>query len=108
MYANFANYCQYILINFSVITKNKPDEKDINLNVGVIIVATGAYEYEPEGWYDWGKNENVLTQLELSEKLKNNELNDGESLVFIQCVGSRQPEGGNGVTYCSLICFFYV
>ncbi|KKM86720.1 hypothetical protein LCGC14_1276220, partial [marine sediment metagenome] len=27
-----------------------------------------------------------------------------ETLVFIHCVGSRQPEGGNGCTYCSLIC----
>jgi heterodisulfide reductase subunit A len=45
-----------------------------------------------------------MTQLELSEKLKKNDLKDGETFVFIHCVGSRQPEGGNGVTYCSLIC----
>ena len=89
--------------DFKVKIKDKEDKSN-NLNVGVIIVATGAFEYKPVGWYDYGKNENVMTQLELSEKLKNDELKDGETLVFIHCVGSRQPEGANGVTYCSLIC----
>ena len=90
--------------DFKVKVKDNNEVKDISLNVGTIIAATGAYEYKPEGWYNWGKNDNVLTQLELSKKLKNNELEDGQTLVFIQCVGSRQPEDGNGVTYCSLIC----
>ncbi|MFX0081472.1 MAG: hydrogenase iron-sulfur subunit [Candidatus Hodarchaeota archaeon] len=90
--------------DFKVKVKDKAGEKDINLNVGTIITATGAYEYKPHGWYHYGENNNVMTQLELSEKLRNNELKDGETLVFIHCVGSRQPEDGNGVTYCSLIC----
>jgi heterodisulfide reductase subunit A len=90
--------------DFKVIVQDNSGEKDVNLNVGVIITATGAYEYKPEGWYNYGNNDKVMTQLELSEKLKNNELKDGETFVFIHCVGSRQPEGGNGVTYCSLIC----
>jgi heterodisulfide reductase subunit A len=90
--------------DFKVTVQNNAEGKNISLNVGTIIAATGAYEYKPEGWYHYGENENVLTQLELSEKLRNNELKDGETLVFIHCVGSRQPEGGNGVSYCSLIC----
>ncbi|MHA2048682.1 MAG: FAD-dependent oxidoreductase [Promethearchaeota archaeon] len=90
--------------DFKVKVKSNVEGKEINLNVGTIIAATGAYEYKPEGWYNYGTNKNVLTQLELSEKLKKNEINDGETLVFIHCVGSRQPEDGNGVTYCSLIC----
>ncbi|MFX1345767.1 MAG: hydrogenase iron-sulfur subunit [Promethearchaeota archaeon] len=90
--------------DFKVKVKDSNKDNEISLNVGTIIAATGAYEYKPEGWYNWGENENVLTQLELSEKLRNNELEDGQTLVFIHCVGSRQPEGGNGVTYCSLIC----
>jgi len=89
--------------DFNVKVKNKKDKID-TLNVGVTIITTGAYEYKPIGWYDYGKNKNVMTQLELSEKLKNDELKDGETLVFIHCVGSRQPEGANGVSYCSLIC----
>jgi heterodisulfide reductase subunit A len=90
--------------DFNVKVINHKDQKTIPLNVGVIITTTGAYEYKPEGWYHYGENKNVMTQLELSNKLRNNELKDGETLVFIHCVGSRQPEGGNGVTYCSLIC----
>ena len=90
--------------DFKVKVKNNKDQKDLELNVGVIVTATGAYEYKPEGWYHYGENDNVMTQLELSEKLRNKQLKDGDTLVFIHCVGSRQPEGGNGVTYCSLIC----
>ncbi|MFX0035621.1 MAG: FAD-dependent oxidoreductase [Candidatus Hermodarchaeota archaeon] len=90
--------------DFKVKVKDNTEGKDHSLNVGTIVTATGAYEYKPKGWYHYGENENVMTQLELSEKLRNNELKDGETLVFIHCVGSRQPEDGNGVTYCSLIC----
>ncbi|MFW9999783.1 MAG: FAD-dependent oxidoreductase [Candidatus Hodarchaeota archaeon] len=90
--------------DFKVRVTNNFEGKDISLNIGTIIAATGAYEYKPIGWFHYGENNNVMTQLELSEKLRNNELKDGETLVFIHCVGSRQPEGGNGVTYCSLIC----
>jgi heterodisulfide reductase subunit A len=90
--------------DFKVKVRNNLDKKEKELNVGVIITATGAHEYKPKGWYHYGENKNVMTQLELSEKLRNDELKDGETLVFIHCVGSRQPEDGNGVTYCSLIC----
>ena len=90
--------------DFKVKVKNKSDNSISDLNVGVIVVATGAYEDKPEGWYHYGEDERIMTQLELSEKLRNNDLKDGETLVFIHCVGSRQPEGGNGCTYCSLIC----
>ncbi len=90
--------------DFKVKVKNNNDGKTNLINVGTIVVTTGAYEYKPEGWYDYGKNENVMTQLELSEKLRNQELKDGETLVFIHCIVSRQPENGNGFTYCSLIC----
>ena len=90
--------------DFKVKVKNNKENKETALNVGTIITATGAYEYKPKGWYHYGENDNVMTQLELSEKLRTNQLKDGETLVFIHCVGSRQPEDGNGVTYCSLIC----
>jgi heterodisulfide reductase subunit A len=90
--------------DFSVKVKNLTDEKTTDLNVGVIIAATGAYEYKPKGWYHYGEDDRIMTQLELSQKLRDDELKDGETFVFIHCVASRQPEGGNGVTYCSLIC----
>jgi heterodisulfide reductase subunit A len=90
--------------NFNIKVKNNVDNKVTDLNVGIIVVATGAYEYKPEGWYHYGEDPRIMTQLELSEKLRDNELKGGEEIVFIHCVGSRQPEGGNGYTYCSLIC----
>ncbi|MHA1669460.1 MAG: FAD-dependent oxidoreductase [Promethearchaeota archaeon] len=90
--------------DFNIKVKNLIDEKITDLNVGVIIAATGAYEYKPKDWYHYGEDERIMTQLELSQKLRDDELKDGETFVFIHCVASRQPEGGNGVTYCSLIC----
>jgi heterodisulfide reductase subunit A len=90
--------------NFKIKIKNSVDDKISEINVGVIIVATGAYEYKPEGWYHYGKDPRIMTQLELSEKLRKNELEDGETLVFIHCVGSRQTEPERGYSYCSLIC----
>ncbi|MFX1327120.1 MAG: hydrogenase iron-sulfur subunit [Promethearchaeota archaeon] len=90
--------------DFKIKVKNKTNDQISELNVGVIIVATGAYEYKPEGWYHYGEDPRIMTQLELSEKLRDHSLEDGETLVFIHCVGSRQPEGTNGCTYCSLIC----
>lgn len=93
--------------DFDIKVKNKADDKVKELNVGVIIVATGAHEYKPEGWYHYGEEEmedKVMTQLELSEKLRSHDLEDGEDLVFIHCVGSRQTDPEKGVPYCSLIC----
>ncbi|MEW5722920.1 MAG: FAD-dependent oxidoreductase, partial [Thermodesulfobacteriota bacterium] len=68
---------------------------------GAVIVATGAAEYTP-GEYGYGRDARVLTQLSLHEEL----FGDGdplagiESLVMIQCVGSRTEEH----SYCSRIC----
>ena len=90
--------------DFKISIKNTENEQMTKLKAGVIIVATGAHEYKPEGWYNYEEDERVMTQLELSEKLKNQELEDGEDIVFIHCVGSRQTDPELGVPYCSLIC----
>ncbi len=90
--------------DFKIKVKSKIDDKISDLNVGVIIVATGAYEHKPKGWYHYGEDARVMTQLELSVKLKDKELKDDETLVFIHCVGSRQTDQEKGVSYCSLIC----
>ena len=86
--------------NFTINVEDS-NKKSTEINVGAIIVATGASEYKPTDWYNYGEDPRVFTQLELSEKLRNNELKDGETLVFVHCVGSRQETGR---TYCSLIC----
>ncbi|MEE9505753.1 MAG: 4Fe-4S binding protein, partial [Thermoplasmata archaeon] len=65
---------------------------------GVVIVATGAVEYQPTE-YLYGKNDHVMTQLELEERMLHEDFKP-ESIVIIQCVGSRVPEYHN----CSRIC----
>jgi heterodisulfide reductase subunit A len=68
---------------------------------GTIIVATGATAYEPDE-YLYGKNENVLLQHALEERLATQELKprDLNHVVMIQCVGSRDKTNA----YCSAIC----
>ena len=72
---------------------------------GTVIVATGAKEYEPKE-YLYGEDERVLTQLELEHRLV---AIDGffsspgkglQTIVMIQCVGSRDDER----PYCSRLC----
>jgi heterodisulfide reductase subunit A len=68
---------------------------------GVVVVATGACEQKPES-YGYGQNPNVLTQLELSERLGRGELALPETatVVMIQCVEQRSAER----PYCSRVC----
>ncbi len=72
-------------------------EEEIMVDAGVIIVATGAKEYHPEGFL-YGKDPGVMTQAELQNKLKGEKT--GMRAVMIQCVGSRNQEH----PYCSKIC----
>jgi len=46
------------------------DGKESKLEVGTIIVATGAEELKPMGQYGYGKFPNVITQLELEQSMK--------------------------------------
>ncbi len=68
---------------------------------GVAIIATGATEYKPDG-YLYGKDPRVLTGLELDRKFIEDSLplNEVNTALFIQCIGSRIPER----PYCSKIC----
>lgn len=67
---------------------------------GAIIVASGGIEYKPKE-YLYGKNDNVLTQLEFDNKMFNKELDPNtKTVVMIQCVGCRD----NVRTYCSRVC----
>lgn len=68
---------------------------------GMIIIATGATAYEPDE-YLYEKNENVLLQQTLEERLDTGDVNakDLNQVVMIQCVGSRDETH----PYCSSIC----
>lgn len=65
---------------------------------GVIIVATGADSLKPNE-YLYQQDDRVLLNEELEERIAANQF-EGESVAFIQCVGSRTPER----PYCSRTC----
>jgi heterodisulfide reductase subunit A-like polyferredoxin len=79
----------------------------VELNHGVVIVATGAEEYKPDE-YLYGKDERVVTQLELENKLSDDSGGDEagidirklKNIAMIQCVGSRDEKH----PYCSRVC----
>ncbi|MHA1843641.1 MAG: CoB--CoM heterodisulfide reductase iron-sulfur subunit A family protein, partial [Promethearchaeota archaeon] len=77
------------------------DDKEILIDVGTVVVAVGGHEFKPEGYYLYKENPNVFTNLEFEALLEAGQLKSGESLAFIQCVGSREPHGR---TYCSATC----
>jgi heterodisulfide reductase subunit A len=68
---------------------------------GIAVIATGAREFKPEE-YLYGKDPRVMTSLELDHNLRNpgSGLKEAKTAVFIQCVGSREPER----PYCSRVC----
>ena len=70
------------------------------LNVGTIIVATGAGYLSPEGLYGYGEVEGVVTQLELEQLIKEGKLGKAKTVVMIQCAGARIEER----PYCSRVC----
>ena len=74
------------------------DGKEKEIEHGTVIVATGATEYRPTE-YLYGKDERVVTQHELEEKLADGKFK-GKSVVMIQCVGARNEERPN----CARIC----
>ncbi len=75
--------------------------KAVVVEHGVAILATGAEEVRP-GEYHYGRDPRVLTHLELDRKFVENDpsLRDLKTAVFIQCVGSREPQR----PYCSRVC----
>jgi len=73
--------------------------EEIKLNVGTIIVATGAEEFKPAGQYGYRIMKGVFTQLELEEQMKQGGYKV-QNAVMINCVGARIPER----TYCSRFC----
>jgi len=78
--------------NFKV-TVSKDEKEKTELNVGTIIVACGALNYEPpQGLYQYGVYDRVITQKELDEKLREGKLEKPERIVMIQCVGARKGE----------------
>lgn len=94
------------------------DDQDelVNIEVGVVIVATGMEVYDPTEYDEYGytRYENVITSMEFERLICAGGPTDGhfirptdrkipQSIGFIQCVGSRSRDG-RGNPYCSNIC----
>ncbi len=77
------------------------DGGTISIEHGAAVLATGASEYLPDE-YLYGKDDRVITLMELSQMLrKNSDLpKEADTAVFIQCVGSRDSDH----PYCSRVC----
>ncbi len=88
--------------NFSSVIEsgNGKSKKEQTYDHGVIIVATGGHEHRPD-LYELGKSKKVVTQQELEIKLAGRAKNRApDSIVMIQCAGSR----GEDLNYCSKVC----
>jgi heterodisulfide reductase subunit A len=94
------------------------DDQDelVNIEVGVIIAATGMDVYDPTEYDEYGytRYENVITSMEFERLICAGGPSEGhfirpsdrkipKSIGFIQCVGSRSRDG-RGNPYCSNIC----
>jgi heterodisulfide reductase subunit A len=103
-------FCQAKAIDFEQV------DQFVEIEVGSIILATGYDPFDarlkPE--YGYGIYRNVITALEL-ERLCSPcgptqgriqiDGNEPKSVVFVQCVGSRDKSVGN--EYCSRVCCMY-
>ena len=77
------------------------DGREEQVEHGVAVIATGAFEARPRE-YLYGADDRVVTHLELDQRFMGNDpaLKEMKSAVFIQCVGSREPDR----PYCSRVC----
>jgi heterodisulfide reductase subunit A len=75
--------------------------KEEVLEHGVAVMATGASPLKTDE-YRCGQDPRIITALELDRKFieKDPSLKDLNTAVFIQCVGSREPDR----PYCSRVC----
>ena len=77
--------------NFKVALKKGAE--DVKLDVGTIVIASGALNYEPpKGSFQYRVLDKVVTQLQLEEMLAHGKLAEPERILMIQCVGSRIGE----------------
>ncbi len=100
--------CKYNAIDLNA------DVKTLNLNVGAIVWATGWEPYDAAKIDNlgFGKYDNIITNMMLErlaspngptkgQILRPSDSKQPESVVFVQCAGSRDE---NHLTYCSYVC----
>jgi heterodisulfide reductase subunit A len=71
------------------------------ITYGAAVIATGGIESRPTE-YLYGQDERIMTHLEFEAAMRDSapQIRKAASVVFIQCVGSREPDR----PYCSRVC----
>jgi heterodisulfide reductase subunit A len=85
----------------SFVSEVRVNGEERAVTYGVAVVATGGKESRPEE-YLYGEDPRVMTHLEFDAEMRDNpaSLKKAQSVVFIQCVGSRDERR----PYCSRVC----
>ncbi|MDD1773808.1 MAG: FAD-dependent oxidoreductase, partial [Methanomassiliicoccales archaeon] len=92
------------------------DREEKELDVGIIVVATGSRTFDPERIpaYAYGQSKDVMTSMEFIDIMRDADVtgvrrpSDGSRpkvVNFVLCVGSRDATNGN--PHCSLVCCTY-
>ena len=83
------------------VTELKTPDGPVSVEHGAVVVATGGHPHEPQE-YLYGDHAKVLTTLEMDGALaaKSDIVKNAQTAVFIQCVGSREPDR----PWCSKLC----
>jgi heterodisulfide reductase subunit A len=77
--------------NYTGKIEQKGKQKEIQF--GTVIIATGFREIDLKGEYQYKKNENILSQNELEQKIKNNDFTrKPKTIVFINCAGAMDEK----------------
>ncbi len=76
------------------------ETQSLDLDVGTIIVSTGAAPLKPEGLYGYGRFDNVMTQLEFEQMSIQSGYGGFHDVTIINCVGARIEER----SYCGRFC----
>ena len=72
--------------------------KELTLDFGAAVIATGARNLEPSGLFNYGKDPHVVTQAQF-EKMLGKGIS-ANNITMIQCVGARNKER----EYCGRTC----
>jgi len=85
--------------NFKTTIQNGAEPETVEH--GVAIIATGGKELQPAE-YLFGQDPRIVTHQELDHRFREKDpgLKNVETAVFVQCVGSREPDR----PYCSRVC----
>jgi heterodisulfide reductase subunit A len=85
--------------NFSTVVTTPQGPRQ--LEHGVAVIATGGQPLKPEE-YLYGQSDSIMTLFDLDKLIvgKDPKVTGAQQAVFIQCVGSREPQR----PYCSRVC----